>query len=50
MDRSGKARQNAEAYQLYVKARYAWNKRTAADLQPALSEKLGNVLKDIYVP
>jgi eukaryotic-like serine/threonine-protein kinase len=29
--------QNPEAYQLYVKARYAWNKRTAVDLQTALS-------------
>jgi len=29
--------QNPEAYQLYVKGRYAWNKRTAADLQAAIS-------------
>ena len=29
--------QNAEAYQLYVKGRYYWNKRTAADIQTAIS-------------
>jgi serine/threonine protein kinase/tetratricopeptide (TPR) repeat protein len=29
--------QNAEAYQLYVKGRYYWNKRTAADLMTAIS-------------
>jgi serine/threonine protein kinase/Flp pilus assembly protein TadD len=29
--------QNVDAYQLYVKARYSWNKRTPADLQTALS-------------
>ena len=29
--------QNADAYQLYVKARYNWNKRTPAGLQTALS-------------
>jgi len=29
--------QNPEAYQLYVKARYYWNKRTTADLETALS-------------
>ena len=29
--------QNPDAYQLYVKARYYWNKRTPADLQTALS-------------
>ena len=29
--------QNAEAYQLYVKGRYYWNKRTAADLQTSIS-------------
>jgi TolB-like protein/predicted Ser/Thr protein kinase len=29
--------QNPEAYQLYVKGRYYWNKRTPADIQAALS-------------
>jgi len=29
--------QNPDAYQLYVKGRYAWNKRTAADLKTAIS-------------
>ena len=29
--------QNPEAYQLYVKGRYYWNKRTGADLQTAIS-------------
>jgi serine/threonine protein kinase/tetratricopeptide (TPR) repeat protein len=29
--------QNPEAYQLYVKGRYYWNKRTNADLQTAIS-------------
>jgi eukaryotic-like serine/threonine-protein kinase len=29
--------QNPEAYQLYVKGRYSWNKRTAADLKTAIS-------------
>jgi eukaryotic-like serine/threonine-protein kinase len=29
--------QNPEAYQLYVKGRYYWNKRTPADLQTAIS-------------
>jgi eukaryotic-like serine/threonine-protein kinase len=29
--------QNAEAYQLYVKGRYYWNKRTGADLNTAIS-------------
>jgi eukaryotic-like serine/threonine-protein kinase len=29
--------QNPEAYQLYVKGRYYWNKRTVADLQTAIS-------------
>jgi serine/threonine protein kinase/TolB-like protein len=29
--------QNPEAYQLYVKGRYYWNKRTAADLMTAIS-------------
>lgn len=29
--------QNADAYQLYVKARYYWNKRTPADLETSLS-------------
>ncbi|MHB8655234.1 MAG: protein kinase domain-containing protein [Terriglobia bacterium] len=29
--------QNPEAYQLYVKGRYYWNKRTAADIQTAIS-------------
>jgi tetratricopeptide (TPR) repeat protein len=29
--------QNPEAYQLYVKGRYYWNKRTAADLKSAIS-------------
>jgi eukaryotic-like serine/threonine-protein kinase len=29
--------QNAEAYQLYVKGRYYWNKRTNADIQTAIS-------------
>ena len=29
--------QNAEAYQLYVKGRYYWNKRTEADIQTAIS-------------
>ncbi len=30
--------QNPEAYQLYVKGRYYWNKRTAADIKAAISE------------
>ena len=29
--------QNPEAYQLYVKGRYFWNKRTAADIKTAIS-------------
>jgi TolB-like protein/predicted Ser/Thr protein kinase len=29
--------QNPEAYELYLKGRYAWNKRTAADLESAIS-------------
>ncbi|HKO05059.1 MAG TPA: protein kinase [Candidatus Acidoferrales bacterium] len=29
--------QNPEAYQLYVKGRYSWNKRTGADLKTAIS-------------
>ena len=29
--------QNAEAYQLYVKGRYYWNKRTPGDLKTAMS-------------
>jgi eukaryotic-like serine/threonine-protein kinase len=29
--------QNAEAYQLYVKGRYYWTKRTAADIKTAIS-------------
>ena len=29
--------QNPEAYELYLKGRYAWNKRTAADLEAAIS-------------
>ncbi len=29
--------QNLEAYQLYVKGRYYWNKRTAADIKAAIS-------------
>jgi serine/threonine protein kinase len=29
--------QNPEAYQLYVKGRYYWNKRTSADLKTAIS-------------
>ena len=29
--------QNPEAYQLYVKGRYYWNKRTEADLKTAIS-------------
>ena len=29
--------QNPEAYQLYVKGRYSWNKRTLADLNTAIS-------------
>jgi eukaryotic-like serine/threonine-protein kinase len=29
--------QNAEAYQLYVKGRYYWNKRTNADIKSAIS-------------
>jgi serine/threonine protein kinase/tetratricopeptide (TPR) repeat protein len=29
--------QNAEAYQLYVKGRYYWNKRTNADIKTAIS-------------
>ncbi len=29
--------QNPEAYQLYVRGRYYWNKRTAADLKTAIS-------------
>jgi serine/threonine protein kinase/TolB-like protein len=29
--------QNPEAYQLYVRGRYYWNKRTGADLQTAIS-------------
>jgi eukaryotic-like serine/threonine-protein kinase len=29
--------QNPEAYELYLKGRYAWNKRTVADLETAIS-------------
>jgi len=29
--------QNAEAYQLYVKGRYYWSKRTSADIKTAIS-------------
>jgi eukaryotic-like serine/threonine-protein kinase len=34
---SRQSTQNPEAYQLYVKARYYWNKRTPTDLETALS-------------
>jgi eukaryotic-like serine/threonine-protein kinase len=38
--------QNPEAYQLYVKGRYSWNKRTAADLQTAISDFNQAIEKD----
>ena len=38
--------QNPEAYQFYLKGRYAWNKRTAADLAAAISYFNQAVAKD----
>ncbi len=38
--------QNAEAYQLYVKGRYFWNKRTPADLNTAISDFKQAIDKD----
>jgi TolB-like protein/Tfp pilus assembly protein PilF len=38
--------QNAEAYSLYLKGRYAWNKRTRADLETAISYFNQAIAKD----
>jgi eukaryotic-like serine/threonine-protein kinase len=38
--------QNPEAYELYLKGRYAWSKRTAADLQTAISYFNQAIAKD----
>ena len=38
--------QNPEAYELYLKGRYAWNKRTAADLEVAISYFNQAIAKD----
>ncbi len=38
--------QNAEAYSLYLKGRYAWNKRTLADLEAAISYFNQAIAKD----
>jgi len=38
--------QNPDAYQLYLKGRYAWNKRTAADLAAAISYFNQAIAKD----
>jgi TolB-like protein/DNA-binding winged helix-turn-helix (wHTH) protein len=38
--------QNAEAYQLYLKARYAWNKRSRAGLEESLDYFRQAILKD----
>jgi hypothetical protein len=37
--------QNAEAYQLYVKGRYYWNKRSAPDLKTAISYFISTALR-----
>ena len=38
--------QNPEAYELYLKGRYSWNKRTAADLETAISYFNQAIAKD----
>ncbi len=38
--------QNPEAYELYLKGRYAWNKRTLADLETAISYFNQAIAKD----
>jgi len=38
--------QNPEAYELYLKGRYAWNKRTRADLESAISYFNQAIAKD----
>jgi serine/threonine protein kinase len=38
--------QNPEAYELYLKGRYAWSKRTAADLETAISYFSQAIAKD----
>jgi eukaryotic-like serine/threonine-protein kinase len=38
--------QNPEAYKLYLKGRYSWNKRTAADLEMAISYFNQAIAKD----
>jgi serine/threonine protein kinase len=38
--------QNPEAYELYLKGRYSWNKRTAADLETAISYFNQAITKD----
>ncbi len=38
--------QNPEAYELYLKGRYAWSKRTAADLETAISYFNQAIAKD----
>src|SRR5580658_9196100 len=38
--------QNPEAYELYLKGRYAWNKRTPADLEAAISYFNQAIAKD----
>jgi tetratricopeptide (TPR) repeat protein len=38
--------QNPEAYELYLKGRYAWNKRTPADLESAISYFNQAIAKD----
>jgi eukaryotic-like serine/threonine-protein kinase len=38
--------QNPDAYQLYLKGRYAWNKRTGADLKEAINDFNQAIAKD----
>ena len=38
--------QNPEAYELYLKGRYSWNKRTAADIETAISYFNQAIAKD----
>jgi TolB-like protein len=40
------ATQNPEAYELYLRGRYAWNKRTTADLETAISYFNQAIAKD----
>ena len=42
--------QNPEAYELYLKGRYAWNKRTASDIATAISYFNQAIVKDPGYP